>query len=73
MDGKESNVLKMDQKKRINISKIDKIFKVTRLPKCAMYSVHRLRTEMHPYNVYLFAFLQYDGCFCRSKPFHNIA
>lgn len=27
MDGKESSVLKMDQKKRISISKIDKIFK----------------------------------------------
>lgn len=31
MDGKESNILKMDQKKRISISKIDKIFKVNRL------------------------------------------
>ena len=30
MDGKESNVLKMDQKKRISVSKIDKMFKVTR-------------------------------------------
>ena len=28
MDGKESNILKMDQKKRISVSKIDKIFKV---------------------------------------------
>lgn len=31
MDGKESNVMKMDQKKRISISKIDKIFKVNKL------------------------------------------
>lgn len=28
MDGKESSVLKMDQKKRISLSKIDKMFKV---------------------------------------------
>ena len=28
MDGKESVVLKMDQKKRISINKIDKMFKV---------------------------------------------
>lgn len=27
MDGKESSVLKMDQKKRISLSKIDKMFK----------------------------------------------
>ena len=31
MDGKESNIVKMDQKKRISISKIDKIFKVNSL------------------------------------------
>lgn len=31
MDGKESNILKMDQKKRISLSKIDKIFKVNEL------------------------------------------
>ena len=34
MDSKDSDVVKMDQKKRINISKIDKIFKVRRLFWC---------------------------------------
>ena len=33
MDGKESSILKMDQKKRINLSKIDKFFKVSRKDK----------------------------------------
>ena len=44
MDGKESNILKMDQKKRISISKIDKIFKVNSLLTCNYTSHFPLAT-----------------------------
>ena len=39
MDGKESSVLKMDQKKRINLSKIDKMFKVMNFELIEAFSV----------------------------------
>ena len=39
MDGKESSVLKMDQKKRISLSKIDKMFKVISYELIQVFSV----------------------------------
>ena len=39
MDGKESGVLKMDQKKRISLSKIDKMFKVMNFELIEAFSV----------------------------------
>lgn len=39
MDGKESSVLKMDQKKRISLSKIDKMFKVINFELIKLFSV----------------------------------
>lgn len=39
MDGKESSVLKMDQKKRISLSKIDKMFKVIKFKLIKVFSV----------------------------------
>ena len=39
MDGKESSVLKMDQKKRISLSKIDKMFKVINFELIEVFSV----------------------------------
>lgn len=39
MDGKESSVLKMDQKKRISLSKIDKMFKVINFESIKVFSV----------------------------------
>lgn len=42
MDGKESSVLKMDQKKRISLSKIDKMFKVINFESILKSSLWRL-------------------------------
>lgn len=39
MDSATNNINKMDQKKRINISKIDKILKVNPVPLSALFTV----------------------------------
>lgn len=51
MDGNSSNIYKLDAKKRINLTKIDKFFKVGELQHCVVFKLVAELSLMPPYDL----------------------